>query len=282
MMCLRRGSPVIEIGQAPEVQSVSEHFLALARSTSMENVLELDPELYIRCHSQMLTVTRTNLLNGQHGIPVNALNRWQWDVHDRLLSQDARKILFVVDRVGNRGKTFLSLFLDQLYGKAHCSLAEMKQHDMAYIVSRQLALKTVVFDYSRNWKPEFFAWTLFEQLKNGRVLSGKYESIVAKFSASIKVAVFTNHDPAPEFHRLSADRIRVVDLDDEYALHGAAAFKELLSESPFRQSAANAEGEGGSKGSDVGAFDTRQGDSHSHLSVGSPCGSGHSQLSEED
>jgi hypothetical protein len=211
---------VLELGTSGTAQSKTEHFEILSICTSMREVRERDPELYIRCYSQLMNITRANLLEKNTGIPVTQLNRWQRDVHDRMMNQNNRTILFVVDTVGNRGKTYLSLYMDQRYGAAHASLAEMKQHDMAYIVSRQLELKTVIFDYSRNWKPEFFAWTLFEQLKNGRVLSGKYESVVVKYPESVRVAVFTNHDPSPEFHRLSGDRISVIDLDDEYRIHG--------------------------------------------------------------
>lgn len=70
------------------------------------------------------------------------------------------------------------------------------------------------------------------ELKNGRVLSGKYESVVAKFPGSVKVAVFTNHDPTPEFHRLSEDRIAVINLDDEFAMHGPS-LQELSDDDPF-------------------------------------------------
>lgn len=222
---------LLEMGSADSAPRKQDHFAILAKCTMLKEVVEMDPELYIRCYSQFQAITRSNMLEENGGIPVTRLNRWQWDVHRRLLRQDNRKILFVVDSVGNRGKTYLSLYMDQRYGEAHASLAEMKQHDMAFIVSRQLRLKTVIFDYSRNWKPEFFAWTLFEQLKNGRVLSGKYESVVAKYPLDVKVAVFTNHDPSPEFHRLSADRISVVNLDHEYSIHGPA-LSELLDEDP--------------------------------------------------
>ena len=223
---------LLEMGSSENAPNKDDHFAALATCTNLREVLEMDPELYIRCFSQLQAITRFNMLDQNQGILVTQLSRWQWEVHRRLLEQSNRKILFVVDSVGNRGKTYLSLYMDQRYGDTHLSLAEMKQHDMAYIATRQLQLRTIIFDYSRNWKPEFFAWTLFEQLKNGRVLSGKYESVVAKFPGSVKVAVFTNHDPSPEFHRLSEDRIAVINLDDEFAMHGSDLLT-LSDEDPF-------------------------------------------------
>jgi hypothetical protein len=220
MFVLNDSVLLLEMGSSEHAPKKEDHFAALASCTDIREVVDLDPEIFIRCYSQLQSITRANMLYQNKGIQVTQLNRWQWDVHKRLVEQSNRKILFVVDTVGNRGKTFLSLYMDQKYGDSHLSVAEMKQHDMSYVVTRNLQLRTVIFDYSRNWRPEFFAWSLFEQLKNGRVLSGKYDSLVANYPASVKVAVFTNHDPSAEFHRLSGDRISVINLDDEFAMHG--------------------------------------------------------------
>jgi len=200
----------------------------------MGQVHELDPEQFLRCHPQSGVINdRRNLLAQNRGIAVTHLNRWQWDIHRRLMSQDNRQILFVVDRVGNRGKTFLSLYLNQHSLPCHLSLPEMKQRDLACNVVQKLDLKTVVFDYCRNWRPEFFAWTLFEQLKNGWVTtSGNAEIEEVLYPQSIKVAVLTNHDPSSELHRLSPDRPCVVDLDEEFAVHGEE-LSVLLPSDPF-------------------------------------------------
>lgn len=228
---MERGEFAFEMGTPQEARTKEDHFAALSKCTSMKQVAALDPEMFVRCYSQLESITYKNKLEGNKGIPIKQLNRWQWIVHDRLMAQNNRKILFVVDRVGNRGKTFLSLFMGQRYGERHVTLAEMKQHDSAYIVSKHLDLQSTIFDYSRNWKPEYFSWTLFEQLKNGRIASGKYVSQVVNFGGSIKVAVFTNHDPSAEFFRLSSDRIDIIDLDHMFAVH-KESLMDLVAEQP--------------------------------------------------
>ena len=86
----------------------------------------------------------------------------------------------------------------------------------------------------RRW---WFAWTLFQQLKNRRVLSGKCNSVVTEFPANINEAVFTNYDPTDHLSGVSKDWISVINLDDEFKLRGQEILELLdLEPSPWCQS----------------------------------------------
>jgi hypothetical protein len=205
----------------------------LSSSNLLEKMAE-DPERHARDFKKYLAACRVKKAPEQKKfLPVTRLSRWQWDVLKRLLDhqQNNQKILFVVDTVGNRGKTFLSLYMEQKYGDTHLTLAETKQNNMAYAVSQKRQLRTVIFDYSRNWKPESFAWNLFQQLKNRRVLSGRCNKVVTEFPANINVAVFTNYDPTDHLSGVSKDWISVINLDDEFKLRGQEIL-ELLDLEP--------------------------------------------------
>jgi hypothetical protein len=209
------------------------HFQALLSVRSMEEAKELDPEACLKMRFQLKDVISANQQEAARGEPVTQLQRWQWDIHDRLMGQNNRQILFVVDRRGARGKSTLALFLMQRYRESHLSLMTVdKSSDMSHIISKRRGLRSIVFDLPRNCSPSRFPWDTFEALKNGWLASGKYDGDVFFFPGSVKVAVFTNHHPGGEFHRLTGDRISVLDLDLEFSIQGQQYLSQLAPTAP--------------------------------------------------
>ena len=80
--------------------------------------------------------------------------------------------------------------------------------DLPAMVDR--STKGVVFDVSRSTVTNFDYGSL-ESLKNGIVISGKYEEQLKRFKSDMKIAVFSN--AYPDLTRLSKDRWDVLDLD---------------------------------------------------------------------
>lgn len=117
---------------------------------------------------------------------------------------DPRAIYWVHDPVGNHGKTHLAKFFVDACGAYYTNGG--KAVDLAFAYSGQ---PIVVFDYVRDAK-DYVGYGIIEQLKNGILMSTKYESTMKRFKAP-HVFVFANF--APDATKFSQDRLRVWELN---------------------------------------------------------------------
>lgn len=234
---------LLEIGSPAGVvrsQRPDAHYASLSLAKTMDEVRDCDPRDYVRYHFQYKHLVMQNKLAGNQGLPIMQLNRWQWSVHDRLMRQNDREILFVVDHAGARGKSALGRYLKQSYRSSHLTLRNVSSgKDLAHLLSKVPDLRSVAFDFQRSVKPGSFPWSVFEELKDGGLCSGKYEGACLDFPGSVKVVVFTNHCLGFEYAAmLTADRIAVIDLDKEYADRGPDWFKVRFASSELAAVAA--------------------------------------------
>lgn len=132
------------------------------------------------------------------------LRKWQEDALEHLDAQNERKVTWVVDRVGGKGKTFLA---KKLSTEGAFYVNGGKASDIAYAYNYE---KTVVFDLTRQ-QSEFVNYNTIESFKNGMLFSPKYDSQMKVFP-SCKVIVFSNY--MPELNKLSADRWDIMDLNE--------------------------------------------------------------------
>lgn len=107
-----------------------------------------------------------------------------------------RTIIWFVDEVGGKGKTDMATHLVSSLGWLR--LTNGKSADIALAWNGQ----NVVFDYSRS-QQEHINYGIIEDLKNGQVFSGKYQS-VSKIYARPYVIIFANFEP--DQTKMSADR----------------------------------------------------------------------------
>jgi hypothetical protein len=126
-----------------------------------------------------------------------SLYTWQEEVHEKLMEQDDRQILWVWDDQGNIGKTFFAKWLISSYGALY--ITDGKHTDHAYAWDGE---DMVIFDLARTSK-DFVPYKSIEHFKNGVMFSGKYES-KTKVNKSCKVIVFANYPP--DCSALSMDR----------------------------------------------------------------------------
>jgi hypothetical protein len=118
-----------------------------------------------------------------------------------------RKIHWMWEEEGNRGKSWMTTYLLAVEGAT--VLTAGKKADMAYIYA-QKPTKIVVFDLARtNEKFLDGAYSLAEDLKNGRVVSTKYESKTICFRPP-HVIFFANFEP--DYTKWSGDRYFVTKL----------------------------------------------------------------------
>lgn len=112
---------------------------------------------------------------------------WQVRLYDILLEEpDDRTIFWIVDNVGGAGK---STFVNY-YSARHDSIVFSggKIEHLAYSYGRE---RVVFFDLSMEGEWNYL-YRFMEQLKNGRVFSSKYKSVMKYFDPP-HVVVFSNH-----------------------------------------------------------------------------------------
>jgi len=136
------------------------------------------------------------------------LRNWQIELDSYLNKPpDDRTVIFVVDTVGNTGKSWFTK--QYCYGHPNsCLLEPGKKADMAYMLPE--VLKVLFIDVTRKQAENMdHVYSFIESCKNGRVFSSKYESRV-KYYGPMHVVVMMNQHP--DMTALSEDRYLVIDL----------------------------------------------------------------------
>jgi len=121
---------------------------------------------------------------------------------------DPRKIYFVVDPVGNSGKSWFAHAYYKSRPGAVQILSGGKRDDLAFAIDEHKSV--FLFDLPRSTF-EFFQYPILEQLKNGLIFSNKYESRMKTLTLlHPHIVVFSNEYPdlgTPTTPRnVSADR----------------------------------------------------------------------------
>jgi hypothetical protein len=192
----------------------------LARVTTLEEARDLNPEIFIKSFSSLRSISQWNRAQTVTPPCVPRLRQWQSEVHQKLMDQNQRQVLFVVDREGNTGKSQLALWMLAQYGNRLFYCSGGKNADIAHAFCKGPNYEIVVFDLPKSFEPEYIPWRLIESLKNGVVTTTKYDSDTKVIGRSIKVLVLTNHDLDQHKHRLTNSRWSIVDLDTERAIKG--------------------------------------------------------------
>lgn len=140
-------------------------------------------------------------------IPNHPLRGWQAEMGEQIKrNPDPRKIHFVVDPVGNAGKSWFADYWTAHYPR--CLIMHPAKHaDMALVLKQTRPKPRVVFIDCPREKLDFFSYTFLEDLKNGRVFSTKYESVMITMKVP-HVVVFMNQDP--DGNKLSGDRYDII------------------------------------------------------------------------
>lgn len=164
---------------------------------SFKDLRETHPECMARYPRFCLSYVRDN--KPKPPCPDHPLYDWQQQVVDFCdQPPDSRTVMFVVDPVGNKGKTHICNVLESKYGAQIMKCG--KRDDMAFELEDDP--KIVCIDVSRS-STEFLNYQFLEDIKDGRVFSPKYESYTKRFN-SPHLLVFMNE--APDMTKLSRDR----------------------------------------------------------------------------
>lgn len=144
---------------------------------------------------------------------IDQVDLWEWqkNIIQKLKNQDDRKVIWIHDDIGGRGKTHLAKYLATKEDAMICHNASTKDIALAY--QKQ---PIVVFDYTRT--EDSINYAAIEHLKNGVIFSAKYQSAV-KFFNPPKVICLSNN--LPDVTGLSRDRwdIYTFNADGELCEH---------------------------------------------------------------
>lgn len=127
------------------------------------------------------------------------LNRWQSELLN-MINEDkhSRKVFWVVDSVGGGGKSFFSQYAMR-NGKG-IIFNDFSYSDNSFLYNGE---ETVIFDIPRDTDLDTVSLQLVEDLKNGYMISQKYE-VRKKIFEIPSILVFSN--TRPDAGKLSRDR----------------------------------------------------------------------------
>lgn len=132
---------------------------------------------------------------------------WQRELVDSLDGEpDGRTIEFIVDPVGNSGKTWLCQYLLQTREDVQY-IRPGRRDDMAHAIDPNMRI--FLIDVPR-LQMDFLQYSVLEMLKDRLVFSPKYHSVTKMIGHPTRVLVFCNEYPNP--NALSADRVSVTQL----------------------------------------------------------------------
>jgi Putative viral replication protein len=130
---------------------------------------------------------------------------WQEELNGILNREpDDRTVHFVVDRVGNMGKTWFAHYYTQVH--QNCQVIQPgKKCDMAYALKPNI--RVLFMDAPRSRQGEIIQYDFLEDVKNGHVFSTKYESFVKSLPKCHVVVMMNEH---PDMSKLSVDRYKII------------------------------------------------------------------------
>lgn len=166
--------------------------------------MKTKPELDIR--NEMIKMGRELVIKDEYNNGVVKWSKFQQEVIDILEAKpDGRKIYYFWEAHGNIGKSYLTKWIRCRYEGvivAEGKYTDVAQQAMLLLDNKQLP-KICILDLPRSFNTDFMSWTTIEKLKNGSIVSGKYEGGVLDFPKP-HVIIFANEPPNIEM--LSLDR----------------------------------------------------------------------------
>lgn len=203
-----------EYGTLPETQGKRTDFENLkefikaadTRPTHLE-IAEEFPSLWGRYKSACINFL--DLFSRKPELVTGDLRPWQRELNAIINeAPDDRKVIFVVDPDGNKGKSWLTRYWFTTRDDLQ-RLSIGKRDDLAFAVDISKTL--FVFDVPRG-QSELIQYSILEQLKDQMLFSPKYESTCKILPKKVHVVVFMNEEP--DLTKMTRDRYRLINIVD--------------------------------------------------------------------
>lgn len=192
-------------GKRSEFETLKEWIKAQDPAPTHRDLAENFPSLWGRYRGSVLSFL--SLFGRKPCLVQGTLRPWQVRVNEIIDGEaDDRKVVFVVDPEGNKGKSWLTRYWYSVRDDVQ-RLSIGKRDDLAYAVDT--TKRVFVFDVPRG-QGEFIQYSIFEQLKDRMIFSPKYDSRSKVLPQNVHVVVFMNEEP--DRNKMSRDRYRVINL----------------------------------------------------------------------
>jgi len=186
------GEPRVNAGKRSDLDALRA---AISAGKSELELAQLDA--YAKYPSFVQTYKQLTYINTLKKMDLK-LREWQEKILDIVLGPvHPRKVHWCWEAKGATGKTTLAKFLVRNHDAQYFSTG--KHSDVAHAYNNS---NIVIFDFSRT-QAERIPYAILEQLKNGFMFSGKYQSATKQFEPP-HVVCFANFEP--DRRMLSQDR----------------------------------------------------------------------------
>lgn len=211
----KKDGDFVEVGQRKSKPTKSSDLDLVLNDIVNEGIYDIEhymnnhASVYIRAEKWIRDMI--NCYRPKIRVEPRPLYLWQakmWNTLTRKAVESDRHIYFVVDRIGNFGKTWFTKYYRQNHPNTQM-IQPNKMDNMAFIVREHLDVLFV--DCPRD-KVEYLSYSFLEAVKSGEVMSGKYTSIM-KIIGDCHVVVLMNTQP--DMAKLSRDRYRIIELKEE-------------------------------------------------------------------
>ena len=210
----KKDGDYVEVGKLPDGQGkrtdwekYKEWIVGLGRRPSSREILLEFPHLYARyrtaCIEYADALNETiKLTDGEprFGWQTRVKGIIDGEVHDR-------KVYFVVDIVGNKGKSWFCKYALSTYPERVQVLRVARRDDMCYCID--VDKDVFLFDVPRA-QMEFLQYSVLEMIKDRMVFSPKYMSTMKVLRKESHVIVFCNE--LPDNTKMSLDRFEVINI----------------------------------------------------------------------
>lgn len=198
--------PASEQGKRTDFDRFIEWCSQLSERPSERELIRSFPKLFASYSARCWQIIDAHLPEIQlMDSTVQTLRPWQDDLEQELdESSDQRKIKFMIDREGNKGKSWFTRYYLSKYPDAAQVLRVAKRDDLAFAIDP--TKRIYFFDIPRS-QMEFLQYSVLEMLKDRQVFSPKYKSTSKILSHCPHVIVFCNE--VPDMRALSNDRYEI-------------------------------------------------------------------------
>lgn len=191
-------------GKRTDFESLKEWIKNQPGPISNAALAEEFPSLYGRYKAACLDFVE--LFGAKAKLVSGNLRGWQAELDERIRTRepDDRKIMFVVDEDGRKGKSWLTRYWFSTRDDLQ-RLSVGKRDDLAFAIDP--SKKLFVFDIPRG-QMEFLQYSILEQIKDQMIFSPKYESQCKIIPHKSHVVVFCNEEP--DRTKMTSDRYKIL------------------------------------------------------------------------
>ncbi len=147
---------------------------------------------------------------------IEKLRKWQQIIERETNNEvDDRKIVWIYDNIGRKGKTQLIHYLRNKYPEKYISIGSLNHRNMGTVIDGYVTKKkwrgdTILIDLPRSCE-KLEIYQALEQLKNAQVSVEKYESKELSLAKQCHIIIFANFLPNANITKESRNSTKISD-----------------------------------------------------------------------